>query len=75
MAIEKTRSANEVHPIMINMRRDYTKVFDSDVANIGMLPGDLPQDIAGFYTRFSTVLDILKSYTDGVFSDVSLNPV
>lgn len=68
-AIELMKSTNQVHPVKIHIRQDYTRVYNSNVGNIGILPGELSQEVASFYTRLFTVFDILKSYSDDVFSD------
>jgi hypothetical protein len=68
-AIRHMEEKREKYPILIYVRRDYFKVFDSNVGNLGLIACPLPQLIPQFYVYANSLLEDLQSHREGIYDD------
>jgi hypothetical protein len=68
--IERTREPFFT-PFKIRFR--YDRVYDTNVAKIGLLKHPLPEQIPLFYTRLTSIMEDMVSLGDGTYADCDLD--
>lgn len=54
----------ELTGIVISASREYFRIFDANADKLGLLPGDVSEQIAKFYVRASALYEDLRSTRD-----------
>jgi hypothetical protein len=70
--IEQVETTRQPFYMPIRVRYHYDRVYDQNVARIGVLKGSLPQKIPLFYTRLTSVLEDFSSLGDGSYAGLDL---
>jgi len=71
--IEQIESTRQPFYMPFHLRFRYDRVYDGNVARIGVLKGKLPELIPLFYTRLTSVLEDFVSIGDGSYASLELD--
>ena len=63
--IETMRTGQLVGPLQVRVRRNYLDAYNKHIEKLGELDGDLPQQIATFFTNINSLLEDVDNAADG----------
>jgi hypothetical protein len=55
--------------LVIRVRREYFRVYETNIDKIGLLKNPLPEQIAAFYVRANAILEDLNALDEGLWQD------
>jgi hypothetical protein len=70
--IEQIEATRQPFFMPFRVRYKYDRVYDANLARIGILKAPLPEKIPLFYTRLASLLEDLVSIGDGTYGNVDL---
>lgn len=71
--IDQIESTRQPFYMPLHIRFNYDRVYDQNVARIGVLKGQLPLQIPLFYTRLTSVLEDFSNLGEGRYSSLELD--
>ncbi|HET6846480.1 MAG TPA: hypothetical protein VFH29_06565 [Anaerolineales bacterium] len=70
--VEQIETSGQAFFMPFRVRQKYERVYEANVARIGLLRRPLPEEIPVFYTRFASILEDLTSLGDGTYAHLEL---
>ena len=70
--IDQIETSGKPFFMPFRVRFKYDRVYESNVARIGLLKAPLPQEVPVFYTRLDSILEDLVSLGDGTYAGIDL---
>lgn len=70
--IDQIESTGKPFFMPFRVRRKYDRVYEANVARLGLLKPPLPEAIPIFFTRFDSILEDLVSLGDGTYAALDL---
>jgi hypothetical protein len=71
--IEQIESTRQPFYMPIHLRYRYDRVYDENVARIGVLKGRLPELVPLFYTRLTSILEDFVNIGDGSYASLEVD--
>lgn len=71
--IEQIEESGQPFFMAFRLRYTYDRIYEENAERVGMLPGNLPEQIPFFYTLMLSVMEDMASLGDGTYASLDLN--